>query len=111
MEWYDERGIFPKQFWSGFEVTKDALLLPGNSTFNLILLLILLILIDCYYLRGNYSVLSPWKASRMPTHEICRKILTIVFKTNNIRDSQPDFTGSYNKKNGTSHFLLYCCEL
>lgn len=30
MKWFDERGIFPKKFWTGFLVSKDALLLPGT---------------------------------------------------------------------------------
>jgi len=31
IEWYRDRGIFPKKLWSGFPVTKDALLLPGSE--------------------------------------------------------------------------------
>jgi len=31
IEWFEERGICPPEYWAGFEVSKDGLLLPGTQ--------------------------------------------------------------------------------
>ncbi|XP_002162736.2 large ribosomal subunit protein uL3m isoform X1 [Hydra vulgaris] len=33
--WYDQRNLFPKQYWTGFPVTKNALLFPGTKITSL----------------------------------------------------------------------------